>query len=403
MTSSAPRDIVIFSTADWHTRYWTNKQHAANTLAACGHRVLFIETIGIRQPRLRSGGDMARMWTRLRGGLRSLLKGPKRARQSLWVMSPLAFPWARGLRLVRGLNLRLLRWSLKRFLKAEKFHLPDVWTYHPFVLDVIEGIKHGALSYHCVDDIAAVPGVDAVAFEAAEKRILTAADAVFVTARELETRARRFSANVHFFPNVVDAAHFGKAFAAGPEPPDLATIPRPRLGFHGVLSDYKLDVALLRRVAEDHPGWHFVLVGDERDGQRGDTFGALKELANVHFLGGKEYADLPAYLRGFDVGLLPMLRNRYTASMYPMKYHEYVASGVPVVSTDLPFTRDAGGHIEIANDAGSFSAAIAAQLARGRLSPSEAIAAVGENTWDRRHQKMLEITTRRADPTGGRA
>jgi glycosyltransferase involved in cell wall biosynthesis len=390
MTSAVPRDIVIFSTADWFTRYWTNKQHAANTLAASGHRVLYIETIGIRQPRLRSG-------------VRSLAQGPRRVRPTLWVLSPLVFPWGRGLTLVRGLNLRLSRWSLRRSLAAAGFRSPEVWAYHPFVLEVIEGMPFEAVSYHCVDDVAAVPGVDAGAFELAEAEMLKAADAVFVTARALEQRARRFNANVHFFPNVVDVAHFGRAFASGAEPADLAVIPRPRLGYHGVLSDYKIDVELLRRLAQSHPDWQLVFIGDERDGRQSDSFASLRQLANVHFLGGKEYADLPAYLRGFDVGLLPMLRNRYTASMYPMKYNEYVASGIPVVSTDLPFAHDAGGYLEIADDAGGFAAAIASQLARGRLSRSEAAAAVGENTWERRHEKMLEITARAAHLLAERA
>ena len=397
MSGAERPDIVIFSTADWLTRYWTNKQHTAVALAARGHRVLYVETVGIRQPNLGSGRDWRRLATRLLAGVVDLFGGPRMVRPQLWVMSPLALPWRR-LAVVRGLNRALLRWPLLRFLQRAGFAYPEVWTYHPFLLDALHGFNHGSLSYHCVDDIATVPGVDAAGFATAEQRLLAVSDAVFVTARALEQHCRRYSANVNFFPNVVDAEHFGTAFSAQPEPADLGPIGRPRLGYHGVLSDYKVDVDLLRALAAEQPDWQLVLIGDEREGQSGNVFAALRQLPNVHFLGGKDYRQLPAYLGGFDVGLLPMRRNAYTASMYPMKYHEYLAAGVPVASTDLPFVSDAGGFLEVGDDAEGFAAAISRQLARGRLSSAEAAAAVGENTWEQRLDKLLAITSRVVPP-----
>lgn len=386
-------DIVIFSTADWFTRYWTNKQHAAATLAAAGHRVIYVETPGIRRPNLGSGRDVGRLIKRLWRGIRDAVAGPRKVRDNLWLLSPLPVPWRRDLDAVRRLNGWLQHAVLGRALKRLGFRRPEIWSYHPFVLELLRGLDVGPLSYHCVDDIAAVPGVDAVAFEAAETAIFGAAAAVFVTARDLEQRARLHSTNVHFFPNVVDPAHFGRALMAGAEPVDLAAIPRPRLGYHGVLSDYKVDIELLRGIAERRPGWQIVLVGAERDSESAGAFAVLRELGNVHFLGGKDYRDLPDYLRGFDIGLLPMRRNRYTQSMYPMKYFEYLAAGLRVASTGLPFARDAGGFIDIADDAEGFIAAIEAQLARGRLGAEEARAAVGDNTWQWRHEKMLAITS----------
>ena len=383
-------DVVLFSTADWATRYWTNKQHMATALARRGSRVLYVETTGIRQVRLSDRRDLRRLVRRLVSGLGTFVAGPSPVAANIWRLSPLALPWGRSHAIVRRLNTALLSWSVARFVRRHRFDRPQVWTYHPFMLTAIADLPIGPLIYHNVDDISAVPGVDARAFRSAEIDLLKRSDVVFVTARTLEERSRRDNRNVHFFPNVADAGHFGTAFSAT-EPADLRDIPHPRLGYHGVLSDTKIDAGLLHTLAIRHPDWHIVLIGDEREGQPPEQFGPLRALPNVHFLGGRDYAQLPAYLGGFDVGLLPLARNAYTASMYPMKLFEYLAAGVPVVSTDLPFVHDAGSAVAIAADADSFIDRVAQQLARGRLSPAEAQAAIGDNTWDRRLDKMLAI------------
>ncbi|MEW9834478.1 glycosyltransferase [Mesorhizobium marinum] len=312
-------------------------------------------------------------------------------RANLWVLSPAVIPWGRDHGAVRGLNRAMVRSSLVRFLKKAGFRSPEVWAYHPFVRDILDGIEIGTLSYHCVDDIAAIPGVDVARYEEAETEILKASDVVFVTAPPLAAKARKLNGNVHLVPNVVDPAHFATAMAPGPLPDDLARIPGPRLGFHGTLSAYKIDTDLLLGLAERRPDWQIILIGDEPPVQPGHHFAALRRMANVHFLGGKDYGDLPSYLRGMDVGLLPMRLNRYTASMYPMKYHEYLAGGVPVASTGLAFLQGDATFLEAGDGVEGFAVAVERQLRRGRLSAHEAAAAVGDNTWKRRQETMLEI------------
>lgn len=117
-------------------------------------------------------------------------------------------------------------------------------------------------------------------------------------------------------------------------------------------------------------------------------------LPNVHRLGYRSYDALPAYLRGMQVGVLPTLLNDYTRSMFPMKFYEYLAAGLPVVSTPLDFAKVPRVGLLTGGDAASFVAALDAQLARGRLTPGEAREAVGDNTWERRLDKMLAITFR---------
>lgn len=399
---SAARDCVLFSTADWDEPYWTNKQHTASILAARGWRVLYVESVGFRSPKVGSGRDWKRLWRRLWRGVQSLVLGPPRRADNIWVLSPLMVPAGHHLPFVRALNQALLRFKVTRFAKAHRYHDPVVWTYHPYMLAAIAKLPRGPLVYHCVDDIAAIPGVDVDAFRSAQQALLGQCEAVFTTAMSLKETCEPFNANTHFFGNVVDDAHFGEARADGPLPAELAAIPEPRLVYHGVLSDFKVDFPLLMKSAQARPQWHWVIIGEEREGQRSELFAQLARLPNVHRLGYRSYQSLPQYLRGMRVGVLPTLLNEYTRSMFPMKFYEYLAAGLPVVSTPLDFAKEPRAGLEVGGDVNQFISAIETQLARGKLSATEAVAAVGENTWERRLDKMLRITFEGHAPGGAR-
>jgi glycosyltransferase involved in cell wall biosynthesis len=194
-----------------------------------------------------------------------------------------------------------------------------------------------AIVYHCVDDIGALPGVDRDGHHAAERALLKLADHVFATSPALRDRCATIAPErTHYFANVVDVDHFAAARRGGPIPPELAAIPRPRLGYVGVLSDFKLDLDLIERVVSSNADWHWIFIGDEREGQSNRTIARLATRRNVHMLGWRPYASLPAYLRGIDIALLPQQINDYTRAMFPMKFFEYLAAGRVVVATPLP-------------------------------------------------------------------
>lgn len=400
----AAQDCVLFSTADWDEPYWTNKQHTASILAARGWRILYVESVGFRSPKVGSGRDWARLWRRLWRGAQSLVLGAPRRAENVWVLSPLMVPAGHHLPFVRALNQALLRFSVTRFAKSRRFKTPVIWTYHPYMLDAIQTLPRGPLVYHCVDDIAEIPGVDVEAFRSAQQALLGRCEAVFTTAMSLKEVCLPFNRNTHCFGNVVDAAHFGGASFGGapsggapaeaPLPAELAAIPEPRLVYHGVLSDFKVDFPLLLQTAQARPHWQWIIIGEEREGQRSELLAQLARLPNVHLLGYRPYQVLPQYLRGMQVGVLPTLLNDYTRSMFPMKFYEYLAAGLPVVSTPLDFAKEPRAGLEVGGDLDGFIAAIEKQLARGKLSADEARAAVGENTWEARLDKMLAITFR---------
>ena len=159
-----PQSCILFATADWDEPYWTNKQHCAKSLAELGTRVLYVESVGLRSPKAGSAKDWGRLWNRLRKGISSLLLGARERSPGIFVLSPLLVPAGHRHALTRALNRWLLRAAIVRSTRSRDFGRPLIWTYHPFMLDVIEGMETGPVLYHCVDDLAAVPGVDAPAF-----------------------------------------------------------------------------------------------------------------------------------------------------------------------------------------------------------------------------------------------
>lgn len=384
-----PESCILFATADWDEPYWTNKQHSAKALADLGVEVLYVESVGLRAPQVTSTRDWQRLRDRLSKGLRSFFIGAPRRAPKIRVLSPLLIPGGYRYALTRCLNRWLLKFSIWRNTPNKSKTAPLIWTYHPFMMDALPNYGKSQLLYHCVDDLAAVPGIDAEMFRAAENRLIKRADIVFATAPALAEKCSRFNPNTHFLSNVVDSEHFGKALDKGKLPDDLAHIPEPRLGYHGVLSDFKIDFELLLEAALLKPHWQWIFIGSEREGQKNPIITKLKALPNVHFLGYRSYKELPNYLRGISVGLLPSLINEYTHSMFPMKFYEYLAAGIPVVSTPLSFTQSQTEGILTAKTSTEFIAAIDQQLSRGAFTKEEIQKLVSDNTWSGRLSKML--------------
>jgi glycosyltransferase involved in cell wall biosynthesis len=379
-------DIVLLSTADWDNPFWTNKQHVAVELARRGHRVLYIDSLGLRRPAA-SIHDLRRIFRRLVRGL----SPPRRVRSGLWVWSPLVIPLQRY-GCLRIINRQLLATGLRLWSRWLGIESDLLWTYNPMTTELLSIDHFGTVVYHCVDEIRAQPGMPAQEIDQAEAELLARADYCFVTALHLLETRRRLNANTHYFPNVADFEHFSLARHALTEvPADLARLQCPCIGFIGAISGYKLDVELIRRLAEAHPEWSIVLIGQVGEGDPWTDIGALRNLSNVHLLGPRPYAALPAYLKGFATAILPNAINDYTRGMFPMKFFEYLAAGCPIVSTALPSLRAYRNVALLAESHAEFIAAVENAVAGGGAPLSARLEIARDHTYERRTSRMLRL------------
>lgn len=262
------------------------------------------------------------------------------------------------------------------------------WYYTPMALRFSNHLEPAVTVYDCMDELSAFQGAPPELIQE-EQKLFERADMVFAGGASLFDSKNTRHGNVHLFPSSIDHQHFEAARQALDDPRDQAQIPHPRIGFYGVL-DERLDRDLLRDLAATYPEWHFVLLGPVVKIRHED----LPCAANIHYLGQKDYAELPAYLANWDVAMLPFARNASTRYISPTKTPEYLAAGKPVVSTpiqDVVTPYGDMGLVRIGADAASFGAAIQQCLEN---SGSEWLDQVDEflagNSWDNTFEGMWE-------------
>ena len=236
--------------------------------------------------------------------------------------------------LPEGLRSEIAINAVMKDLTRQLFLAHDIkeyvfWYYTPMALSFTDHFNPVAAVYDCMDELSAFKGANSQLPEL-EKELFQYVDLVFTGGQSLYEAKRDQHPAVYAFPSSIDASHFGKARQTVNDPEDQADIPHPRLGFFGVI-DERFDVALLDEVASKRPDWHFVIIGPV---VKIDP-NALPKHANIHYLGGKKYSELPDYLAGWDVALLLFARNESTRFISPTKTPEYLAAGKPVISTSI--------------------------------------------------------------------
>jgi UDP-galactopyranose mutase len=267
-----------------------------------------------------------------------------------------------------------------------------LWYYTPMALGWTRHLKPLATVYDCMDELSAFKNAPR-ALREREAELFRRADLVFTGGQSLYEAKRDQHANVYAFPSSIDRAHFAQARNIMEDPADQAGIPHPRMGFFGVV-DERFDIELLDAISEARPDWHFVIIGPVVKINEAD----LPHRANIHYLGGKSYKELPAYLAGWDVAALLFARNESTRFISPTKTPEYLAAGRPVVSTSIrDVVRPYGklGLVRIADDAAEFVKAAAELGMDERADDTAWLARVDEFlakiSWDRTWGEMAEL------------
>ena len=264
-----------------------------------------------------------------------------------------------------------------------------LWYYTPMALAWTRHLKPLAAVYDCMDELSAFRGAPP-ALRQREAELFRRADLVFTGGQSLYEAKRDQHHAVYAFPSSIDAPHFAQARSAAGDPEDQAGIPRPRLGFFGVI-DERMDLELLDAVAAARPDWHLVLVGPVVKIEESE----LPRRRNIHYLGGKTYDELPHYLAGWDVALLPFARNESTRFISPTKTPEYLAAGKPVVSTSIrDVVRPYGemGLVRVADTPREFAACVEQALAEDAAARmGEVDAFLSQTSWDRTWGRMSEL------------
>jgi glycosyltransferase involved in cell wall biosynthesis len=277
---------------------------------------------------------------------------------------------------------------LREFLRAERVRDYVLWYYTPMPLPLTKDLAPLAIVYDCMDQLSAFKNAPACLIER-ERELLATADVVFTGGHALFEAKKHLHSNIHAFPSSVDVSHFGQARLEQDEPEDQRAIPHPRLGFFGVV-DERMDLELLAGVAAARPEWQLVILGpvvkiDEAD---------LPRAPNIHYLGSKQYADLPQYISGWDVALLPFARNESTEFISPTKTPEYLAAGKPVVSTsirDVVRPYEALRLVRIADTVSDFVAACQAAMEEPEgIRTLKVDAFLSHQSWDRTWRGMRE-------------
>ncbi|WP_373513433.1 glycosyltransferase family 1 protein [Persicitalea sp.] len=243
---------------------------------------------------------------------------------NLWVCVP---------HLPDGLNKEAvnacLRELLADFMVGKNLKDFIFWYYTPMALEFSAHLDPRLTVYDCMDELAAFKFAPQE-LKVLESSLFEKSDIVFTGGHSLYEAKKQQHFNTHFFPSSIDKSHFVKARKPGNEPADQAVIPEPKIGFYGVI-DERFDIELIRGVAESRPNWQIVLIGPivKIDPAH------LPQLPNIHYLGSRSYDKLPGYLSGWEVALIPFMRNESTRFISPTKTPEYLAGGKPVVSTPI--------------------------------------------------------------------
>ena len=358
-------------------------QHIVVRLARA-HPLLYVNTFGLRRPRL-TAYDARLAWQKIRDWSSPKTGARAGGIYNVHYCSPFLLPF-NNIGSVRRWNRRMVVRAVRRELKEHDIDSPVLMVSYPSGAEAVGGLNERLLIYYIMDQYAELPGVDREYVADLEKILLARADLVFVTSRELQREKNGEKAPAVLLPHGVDFEHFHSAVnPQGPAPKELSRLPRPLLGFFGLVAPW-VDADLLDHVARAFPQASVVLIGPAWFDRP-----MASARSNVHWLGPRTYAELPRYAAHFDVGLIPFRRDRLTSYVNPLKLLEYLALGLPVVSTPLPDLASFKGLVHEAETADDFTDLIGVALAEGTPEHrKERFARASKESWDARVSTLLQ-------------
>jgi len=365
----------------------TSKHHIMKALAR-RNDILWVNYHGTRRPRM-SRTDMRSAFS----ALRRMARGPQTVQSNFVQMTPLVIPGARS-RLLQAVHRQLLTQQIREALYAipgSSTRPIQIWSFAPDVPFLAGQFNEECFVYYCVDDHARFEGLDETLITRAENETIDRADLVITTSESLQHAKRFRRPDCILVRHGVDHERFSATWRMRqPTPYDLRQIPRPIFGFFGLIQ-FWVDLPLIAEVARLRPNYSFVLIGEcQRDAA------PIAGLSNVHLLGRKPNAELPAYCAAFSAGLMPFVQSPLARSINPIKMYEYLAAGLPVISTPLPEAERFSGPITVTQNAVEFAVACDHALESdhpGRR--AEISGLVAGESWDTKVELLSKLVMQR--------
>ncbi len=316
------RDLIVFG--EDFGGLPSSTQHLVRHLAK-RHKVLWVNSIGLRQPRL-SMKDVTRAFNKLFGKTKALTQDilDSQDHDNITVVNLRTIP-APASTATRKIAKRMMLRQLKPIIADLQLKAPILWTSLPTAVDLCGHLGDSSVVYYCGDDFSALAGVDHKTVAKHESELIEKSDLIFAASQKL--MAKFPEGKVQLLPHGVDVSLFS---TPTPRAKDLPSSHRPIAGFYGSLSKW-LDYDMIEQVANAVPEWDFVFIGPNEL----DTL-MLPNLDNVHYLGPRPHHTLPSYSQHWDVSLLPFVDNEQIRACSPLKLMEYLATGTPIVTTPFP-------------------------------------------------------------------
>lgn len=394
-------DIVCVPDMEWDHALWTNRQHVMWRLPAISDdiRVLYVSPPRWALTRVLGGGG--RLGRRdSEAGVR-VATGLQQVRERLWVLQPLLPVPNRTLRRrAPGALDAFVVSATRHAIRRLGFRRPVLWAYSPLAWPLVGRLGERLVCYDVVDDYCEQGNYRQLGAYVREwDRLLTRrADLVFTASPAIQSQRERLNDRCHLVGNAADVEAFARARDGRlPRPGDLP--PPPVVGFHGAVTDDKLDLPLILELAAKRPQWSFVLVGPVAKGAARE----LSTRSNIQLLGPRARGDLPSYLAAFDVCIAPYRRTAYTEGTRPLKVIECLAAGRRLVATDLPGFRDTPGGVEVAADARAFEAVIDRALGHPAAPPDVDLTTFSWEVKAARELRLLAQALKREEGEAGGA
>jgi len=380
-------NMIYFSAEKWDS-LWRSRQQLTSVFAR-QNKVLFVEPRLYLRPTLAGFHQGALGWPDLRrSSVGQISENLFVFRYPIWAPISGRFPLSWLTRTARQLSIR-------NALHQLQMSQPIVWLSVPNMVDLVHEIPPARLLvYHCVDEYSAYFGHTPTSrrrTEEREKEMMALVDLVIVNSQKLYDAKSPFNAHTYLVPSAVNYQVYAAALADPHLPEDLQAIRGPRLGYSGLISD-KLNLNVLKELARENPQWSLVFLGEARVSEQAESWETLLAMPNVHYLGFIEMSQLPHYLKGFDVGLMPYTQNRQAQYISPLKLYDYLAVGLPIASVDIPAVHEFSPYVHLANRPGDFAQAVRdalADTAPERCQARRNMAA--QHTWEARVERLSDL------------